>query len=83
MSNLQPTDTCATCRWVRQDERPQYALHGFCERFPPQLVALLYDGITASVEQHRPWMSADDRCGEYIFSGRRALAAITKAKGRT
>lgn len=62
-------ENCSTCRFRKPDERPAYSESGHCRRFPPQLAVWTVTGhdqpSQPGYEQHFPWMSKDDWCGEY------------------
>ena len=65
-------ETCASCRFRKPDERPEYPGEGFCRRYPPIVVETVdFSGQGGNhYSQHRPWMEADDWCGEYQDGGR-------------
>ena len=58
-------ETCKSCLYRKPDRRPEFINHGFCRRHPPQIAAMLYDGISPCPESHWPWVEPDDWCGEY------------------
>lgn len=62
--------TCSKCVHLKRDERPDYADHGYCRRYPPQLVAW-HNGSDNYIEQHWPWMSPTDWCAEYTAGKQR------------
>ena len=58
--------TCSTCAHRHPDERPEYEGAGLCRRFPPQIAVWSYPDFSGpQYEQHWPWMSATDWCGEH------------------
>lgn len=54
-----------TCRFRLPDTREAYKDAGYCRRMPPQLISYLTINGDQQIEQHFPWMSADEWCGEY------------------
>lgn len=63
LEKLADAGKCKTCRFLKEDERPEYKHHGSCRRMPPQLIAYGLPSGDVSVEQHWPWMNPDDWCG--------------------
>lgn len=64
--------TCANCRFRMPDDRPEHVGSGQCRRNPPTVVSVpttprVADdtGQGAWIEQHWPWMTAADWCGEW------------------
>lgn len=63
--------SCSTCHHLKMDGRKDYDGYGFCRRFPPQLVAGRTLEGELHIEQHFPWMTPDDHCGEHATALRR------------
>ena len=56
-------ETCHTCKFgFRKDD-----ININCKRFPPTVFGfnLELNGNQTVVEQHQPWMTGEDWCGEY------------------
>lgn len=64
------TLSCRDCLYRKPDERPEYKDAGHCHRYPPVVVeTVAFDGSGMNhYSQHRPWMAADDWCGEWVTS---------------
>lgn len=57
---------CGSCAFRKPDERPDWKEHGYCRRYPPQVIVGIRDGNTAGDwSQEWPWMQKDDWCGEW------------------
>ena len=69
-STPSPGMGCSNCIYRLADQRQEYSQSGYCRRLPPQMVAVTSPNGDMLVEQHYPWVSAGDWCGEHHYSDR-------------